>query len=63
MIALLGPRPFEKEDPFDEGTLGSIGSFTAPTPTDAPVEIPHPAESGLEGQAAVAASAKTPSRD
>ena len=36
MIALLGPRPFETEDPFDAGMLGN----PAPSPTKgAPLDV------------------------
>lgn len=38
MIALLGPRPFEKEDPFDEAMLGTGAASTAP-PSAAPLPV------------------------
>lgn len=38
MIALLGKRPFEKEDPFDEAMLGQFNPNPPKMPTTKPLE-------------------------
>lgn len=52
MIALLGPRPFEKDDPYDEAMLGSPAAGAPPPPPKpqgGDSKKDHPLGEGIEG--------------
>lgn len=48
MIELLGPRPFEKEDPYDVGVLGGPPKVPAPVVTPPRESAPLPLGEGIE---------------